>query len=404
MLRPLVIMLLAVMLCASTALSQTTARITTIHAVQGKTDVQFTLHVRCADEIQYMLGNSQLVVTDNGLPVEDFDIVESSSPTSRYAISSAVVMDASGSMTGSGNAGAKAAGHAFVDFMDGLIDEATVLWFTQVVTVYQQMTTVKPMLYSAVDALPASGATAVWDGIWQGLVELQSAAVNPKRAVVVLTDGGDNSSTRTPADVIQLAQTYNLRVFTIGLGSAINATELQQIALLTGGAYFQTPNANDLQSIFTQIATFMGRGYDEHTVVYRSPDPNALEHVLQVTVTACSEEATATFTERALTATTIRPTAATAPFSLELGQSIPNPVAPGGESVIPYTLSGVDSPQPLRLEVFDLLGRRVATLIDGAVSPGTHAARFRPDRLAPGIYLTRLSSGSMVTVRKMVVR
>ena len=53
--------------------------------------------------------------------------------------------------------------------MDGVVDEAAVIWFTQVVTVYQQMTTVKPMLHSAVDALPASGATAVWDGIYAGI-------------------------------------------------------------------------------------------------------------------------------------------------------------------------------------------------------------------------------------------
>lgn len=396
---------LLVFLCATIgAQAQTTARITTIDARQGRADAQFTLAVRCGDEAQYTLTNSQLVVTDNGIPVDDFRIVESSSPGARYPISAALVLDASGSMSGAGNAGAKTAANAFVDLMDGLIDEASVLWFTQVVTVYQQMTTVKPMLHASIDALPASGATAVWDGIWQGLVELQSNAVNTKRAVIVLTDGGDNSSVRTPADVIQLAQTYNLRVFTIGLGSAINATELQQIALLTGGAYFQTPNANDLQTIFTQIATFMGRGYDEHTVAFRSPDPDALQHVLQVTVVACGEEVETTFMEKALTATGLRPAAAAAPFSLELGQSIPNPVPAGGETVIPYTLSGSAHPQQLRLEVYDLLGRRVASLLDGAMRPGTHTATLRTEGLAPGIYLARLSSGAMVTVRKLLVR
>lgn len=404
MVRFSTILMLTVLLCASSALSQTTARITTIDARQGKADAQFTLAVRCAGEVQYMLSRGQLTVKDNGMPVQEFDIIESSSPSSRYPISAALVLDASGSMSGVGNAGTKAAANAFVDLMDGMIDEATVLWFTQVVTVYQVMTTSKSILHASIDALPASGATAVWDGIWQGLVELQSNAVNAKRAVIVLTDGGDNSSMRTPAEVIQLAQTYNLRVFTIGLGSAINATELQSVALLTGGAYFQTPNAGDLQTIFTQIATFMGRGYDEHTVAFRSPDPDALEHVLEVTVVACGTKTETTFMEKALTTTGIRPATAAAPMSLALGQNIPNPVPAGGETVIPYTLSGSVTPQHLRLEVFDLLGRRVATLVDGAVRPDTYTAGLRTDGLAPGIYLTRLSSGSMVTVRKMVVR
>jgi copper homeostasis protein CutC len=67
--------------------------------------------------------------------------------------------------------------------------------------------------------------------------------VNQCRAVIALTDGGDNASTRTVAEIISLANRHRIRVFTIGLGSGINATELEQIALLTGGRYYQTPNA-----------------------------------------------------------------------------------------------------------------------------------------------------------------
>lgn len=389
---------------SSMSFAQTHARITTVQAVQGSSNASFTIAVRCADEVQYLLSRSQLVVTDNGLPVDEFDIVESSSPTVRYPISAAIVMDASGSMSGVGNTGAKAAGHAFVDYMDGSVDEATILWFTQLVSVYQQMTTSKSVLHAGVDALPASGATAVWDGIWQGLIELVNNGVNQKQAVVVLTDGGDNSSTRTVAEIIQLAQTYNLRVFTIGLGSAINATELDMIALLTGGAYYQTPNANDLQAIFTQIASFMGRGYDEHTVAFKSPDPDALQHELKVTVVACGEEANSTFVEKSITATGVRPAQTTSPFSLELKQAIPNPVAAGTDAVIPFTLSGTSAPLAVRLEVFDLLGRRVATLVDGDLPPGAHIARLHVDGMASGIYLYRLSSGPTVTTRKLIVR
>lgn len=388
---------------SSALFAQTETRITTIHAVQGNPSAQFTISVRCNGQPEYMLTNSQLVVTDNGKPVDDFRIVESSSATARFPFSAVMVMDASGSMIGSGNAGAKLAGHAFVDFMDGMVDETSVIFFTQVVSLYQQMTTVKPMLHAAVDALPANGATAVWDGIMAGLVELHTNGVNGKKAVLVLSDGGDNSSTQSVAGIISFAQTNNLRVFTVGLGTSINATELQQVALLTGGAYFQTPNAVDLQSIFTQIANFMGRGFDEHTVSFTSPEPDALEHELQVSVVACGETAASTFKERALTTTGVRDPMAVAPFSLELGQSIPNPMT-AGDGVIPFTLSGVATPQPVRLEVFDILGRRAALLVDGNITPGAHTARFSAKGLAPGMYLYRLSSGSVIATRTMIVR
>ncbi|MBE0644369.1 MAG: VWA domain-containing protein [Bacteroidetes bacterium] len=395
----------SLLLLISTSLfAQTEARVTTMHVVKGDPNGLFTISIRCNGEAQFDLTRSQLTITDNGSPVEDFNIVESSSPMVRNPISAALVMDASGSMSGSGNAGAKNAGHAFVDFMDGVVDEASVFFFTQVVTRYQQMTTVKPMLHVAVDALPASGATAVWDGIWEGLTELQSNGVNSKKAVVVLTDGGDNSSSRSPAQIIQLAQLYNLRVFTIGLGSGINATELQLIALLTGGAYFQTPNANDLQLIFTQIANFMGHGFEEHTVAFKTPDPDAVEHELQISVIACGETAASTFKEAAVTTTGVARAPHAAPFALELGQNVPNPFSPSGETLIPYTLSGINSPQPLRLEVFDLLGRCMAKLIDADVLPGSHFVRFDARGLAPGMYLYRLSSGSVTTTKTMIVR
>ncbi len=395
----------SLLLLISTSLfAQTEARITTMHVVKGDPNGLFTVSIRCDGETQFNLTRSQLTVTDNGTPVDDFSIVESSSPTVRNPFSAVMVMDASGSMSGSPNAQAKAAGHSFVDFMDGVVDEAAVIWFTQVVTKYQGMTTVKLILHGAVDALPASGATAVWDGIWEGLIELQTNGLNSKKAVVVLTDGGDNSSTHTPAQIIQLAQLYNLRVFTIGLGSAVNATELQLVALLTGGSYFQTPNANDLQTIFTQIANFMGHGFEEHTVAFKTPDPGAAEHEIQISVVACGETVASNFKEAAVTTTGVARAPQALPFALELGQNVPNPFSPSGETVIPYTLSGIDAPQPLRLEVFDLLGRRMATLVDADVLPGSHLVRFDARGLAPGMYLYRLSSGSVTTTRNMIVR
>ncbi len=399
-----VLTVILMMLVAASSFSQTEARITTMNVVRGNANAIFTVSVRCDGESQFDLSRSQLVITDNGMPVTDFDIIESSSPMVRNAFSAVLVLDASGSMSGVGNAGTKLAGHDFVDYMDGTVDEASIFFFTSVVTQHQPMTTIKPMLHAAVDALPASGATAVWDGAYAGLIDLYANGHNTKKAVLLLTDGGDNSSIHTVAEVIALAQLNNLRIFTIGLGSTVNTTELQMIALLTGGSYFQTPNAVDLQSIFTQIVTFMGRGFEEHTVAYKTPDPDALEHELQISVVACGETASSLHREPAVTVTGISALRAAAPFSLELGQNIPNPLSLNREAIIPFSLSGIDTPQPVRLEVFDVLGRRMATVLDSDILPGNHIARFNADGIAPGMYLYRLSSGNVISTKTMIVR
>ncbi|MBR9976404.1 MAG: VWA domain-containing protein, partial [Bacteroidetes bacterium] len=219
-------------------------------------EIQLYFSVGCNGNPAYNMTKQDFRIFENGVEVPDFTL-DCPDPNLRCPISVSLVFDASGSMSGSSNAGAKLGGHAFVDLMDGVIDEAAIIWFTSVVTVYQQMTTIKPMLHSAVDALPASGATAVWDGIYAGLIELINNGVNQCRGVVVLTDGGDNSSTRTVSEIISLANRHMIRVYTIGLGGAINATELEQIALLTGGRYYQTPNAGQLGLIYTEIFTLL---------------------------------------------------------------------------------------------------------------------------------------------------
>jgi len=229
--------------------------------------VELYFGVGCNGNPAYNMTKKYFRIYENGIEVTDFTLW-CPDPTVRCAISTALVFDASGSMGGSGNAGAKAAGRAFVDQMDGVYDEAAVIWFSSVVTIKQQMTSLKPLLYSAVDALPASGGTAVWDGIYAGIIELINNGINQCRMVIVLTDGGDASSTRTPAEIISLANRNRIRVFTIGLGSSINATELEMIALLTGGRYYQTPNAGQLPAIYKDIATIIFQSFQECVITY----------------------------------------------------------------------------------------------------------------------------------------
>ncbi len=400
--KPRITLLFIALLIGSQAFAQNEARITTARLTRGSNEAQFTLSVRCNGEPFYNLSTSQLIITDNEKPVEEFEIIESSSAIARYPLSVALVLDASGSMMGAGNAGAKAAGHDFVDFLDGVVDEVSVLWFTSVVTVYQQMTTNKPMLHASVDALPASGATAVWDGILAGLNEVAANGQNAKRAVLVLTDGGDNSSSHSPAECIAFANRNGLRVFTVGLGTSINAVELQLISQLTGGLYFQTPNASQLQQIFTDIASFIGRGYDEHTISFRTPDPDALTHTLSISVRTCNEVLHATRIVNQASGLSVGDAAPALPFDLQLGQNAPNPFA--ASTTIPFSLQSTGVPQPVRLEVYDILGRSVATLFNATIPAGNYSVPFTPTQLAQGMYVIRLSSGAATQYRTMLLQ
>ena len=92
------------------------------------------------------------------------------------------------------------------------------------------------------------------------------------------------------------------------------------------------------------------------------------------------------------------------PQGFALGQNYPNPFNPS--TVIPYQLA---SAAHVRLDVFNVLGQRVATLVDGAHLAGFHSVRWdATDRfgrsVASGVYLYRLLvDGSVQQTKRMVL-
>jgi len=77
------------------------------------------------------------------------------------------------------------------------------------------------------------------------------------------------------------------------------------------------------------------------------------------------------------------------PSAVALLPVAPNPVV--GVANLRYELPEATA---VRLQVFDLLGRRVATLADGEKPAGRHAVTWTGSRLAPGTYFVRLEAGS----------
>ena len=91
------------------------------------------------------------------------------------------------------------------------------------------------------------------------------------------------------------------------------------------------------------------------------------------------------------------------PERFALGHNYPNPFNPS--TIIPYELP---VSAPVRLEVFNLLGQRIATLVDGHQPAGFHSARWdatdaQGRAVGAGVYLYRLQSGSMVATERMVL-
>ena len=91
------------------------------------------------------------------------------------------------------------------------------------------------------------------------------------------------------------------------------------------------------------------------------------------------------------------------PTDFTLGQNYPNPFNPS--TIIPYQLPASGH---VRLDVFNVLGQRLATLVDAERSAGAHTAQWDGTDAAgravgAGVYIYRLSSGGMTESRRMVL-
>ncbi|MCH8487586.1 MAG: T9SS type A sorting domain-containing protein [Candidatus Cyclonatronum sp.] len=86
------------------------------------------------------------------------------------------------------------------------------------------------------------------------------------------------------------------------------------------------------------------------------------------------------------------------PRIVKLHQNYPNPFNP--ITNISYELP---QQQEVRLEVYNVLGRRVAVLVSGTQPAGYHTIQFDASRLASGMYLYRLQAGSVVQTHKMML-
>jgi hypothetical protein len=77
----------------------------------------------------------------------------------------------------------------------------------------------------------------------------------------------------------------------------------------------------------------------------------------------------------------------------------PNPFH--GTTRIEYTLGAAGH---ATLEIFDISGGQVATLVDGEMQPGAHAATWDASRLPAGTYYCRLTVGEWSTAQALIVR
>ena len=86
------------------------------------------------------------------------------------------------------------------------------------------------------------------------------------------------------------------------------------------------------------------------------------------------------------------------PAQFSLSQNYPNPFNP--VTSIRFSISHAG---PVSLKIFDMIGRNVATLVDGEMMRGNHSVQWNAAAMPSGVYFYTLQSGGSTRTRKLVL-
>lgn len=123
----------------------------------------------------------------------------------------------------------------------------------------------------------SKGKTALLDGIYMAMNEMKKAK-NPRKALLVISDGGDNNSRFTEGEIKNRVKEADVQIYAIGIYEPVasrgrTAEELSgpglltEVAELTGGRQFPVENLNELPDIATKIGIELRNQY----VLFYSP-------------------------------------------------------------------------------------------------------------------------------------
>lgn len=133
----------------------------------------------------------------------------------------------------------------------------------------------KNLMFQVDENTLPQGGTAIGMGLATAVARLKDSKAKSK-VIILLTDGENSAGSIDPLTAADLAKTYNIRTYTIGVGAkgfanvpvainrngtyrygkqkvSIDESTLKSIASTTGGQYFRATNNNSLKEIYAQI-------------------------------------------------------------------------------------------------------------------------------------------------------
>ena len=211
-----------------------------------------------------------------GLEKKDFTLLEDGAEQkiTQFAgenapISAGLLVDVSGSMGAKADLSREAVTQ-FLKTMDRQ-DEAALVEFGDKAEVVTKFTNQPDAIERKLADVQPQGLTALLDAVSVGLQEMKGAK-NARKALLIISDGGDNHSRYTTAEIKELVRQADVQVYSMGVFEpypllALSAAEisgpklLKQLSEQTGGRAFSASSAAELPAIAGRIGIELRNQY-----------------------------------------------------------------------------------------------------------------------------------------------
>jgi Ca-activated chloride channel family protein len=202
-------------------------------------------------------------------------------------LSLAIVLDTSGSMNGK-IAGARKVLSAVLE-MSNVEDEFSLITFAERPEVVVPWTADAGEIQNRVLMTAPRGRTSLLDAVHLGLNGMRRAK-NPRRAIVILSDGGDNYSRYSETQLSRVLEEANVQIYAVEMMDAPllhDLTEeemagpdlLRRLCDRAGGQYFQVSSGSELKTVADQIAKELRSQYLLEYVPSSGARDGRLHHV-----------------------------------------------------------------------------------------------------------------------------
>jgi Ca-activated chloride channel family protein len=265
--------------CALSAVAQSS--VTAMQRQQPKpgSSGAYTLHVDAEEVVlncTVLDSKGELV---NDLTRSDFKVFEDKTLQTIISlqhqdtpVSIGLVVDNSGSMSSKRAAVASAT----LDLVKASNpqDETFVINFSDQAYLDQDFTSDLDKLQNGLSHLSLSGGTALYDTVVTAADKMERSATRPRKVLIVITDGDDNSSKLTLDNAIHRVQnTQGPIIYSIGLmfggGESRHAKrDLRALSSETGGIAFFPASLKDIDSVAAEVARDIRNQY---AIAYHSP-------------------------------------------------------------------------------------------------------------------------------------